>query len=1158
MPLAPVNPAVEDDEEDQLPVAPAPVKKPGPRIGSTGGVIPEQQSEIDARTPVQWSPDPMERQQQVQQEIETRRQASFQKEHPFTPSSWRPKINTPDTRREDREFAGDAESQFQYQQQTARATAVAQKKSQIAQRNAKNDQLEAEYRGSGQQFYADSGGNLKPVIETESGRALFHATGWEAGTHPQTGAPTLTMRDKYGQRQFKAPPVVASLDPSDDQMYYKLPDGTTAPAGSIDDFAKHPNYTIAKAALSAKTRQVKAIHQEALQPMKLIADQSVAAVEDAKVEIQGLDDQIEKLSMQVANATAPDGSPTPRSEGLGASLAQLQAKRDQLDGMVKPRGELAQRAARAKAGFAIASATAMREAFLSQQAEIAARVKSQGGNLESDPTYLANLRGLRSAEQILGGAEQDFGGTKAAPTAAPVGQPAAGADNRDVSSADPLQQSEPYIASQNGVKNIGSVKMDEFARRYGDGRGPVKPDQLIKLQRRSKEIEAVLGNDDSSINQTMRDQMTKEKDYIDSLAKQRFARLPEEQQKRVTEVTRDPTWWDKIKGGAKSLAEEAAHGGGAVLKGLAQIPLGPMGDMEGGRVDPEIARKIAEANATPQQRMENVKSNPVYQLGTLIQDSAKEFYQKSEHEDEGGVAKAINAAAGAAGGFVPLVGSGPMAPITMGLQTAGDEMQRIYDDQIKKGIDPQRAADFAQKRALATGAVQAALFEILPKPLQKAGNKLILDKIAGGALKKFIANRVAQGVEGGVMGGTAAVAGNVAAGRPAGEGVAEGAEGLGVMQAVMPRAGGTPKKSKGGEPAPKPEPKAPLTPEQQAAEAEFQKADAKMQEPAAGFEAKGAPSTAAEAAKVLEPALKEKENTPPPSKSAEESAAVMQDAATTEEASAKVSSQQEEKIQKLVDQISESSGKSREEILSTRAGRDPAEWTKELESDAKYHANPLVVDPDRRITELKAENAKLDEDWAKHLDKTAAEAEVANQLQGDKDKAAAQFKITKDRHDSLMERRSAIEGELAKAEAVRKSPQGAAGLKDQLATEEQTSAATARELRTPDLTARRDAIEQRLAEAERVRQSNKGGEDLRKDLAAKEGRPPPDEPPAPAFTTPATPPKSPLGDQAVKLELRRATGDTVEVQMPARVAEKRVTDHISTLEKVLNCLKGVT
>ncbi len=650
----------------------------------------------------------------------------------------------------------------------------------------------------------------------------------------------------------------------------------------------------------------------------------------------------------------------------------------------------------------------------------------------------------------------------------------------------------------------------------------MKPDQLIKLQRRSKEIEDVLGNDDSSINQTMRDQMTKEKDYIDSLAKQRFARLPEDQQKRVTEVTRDPTWWDKIKGGAKSLAEEAAHGGGAVLKGLAQIPLPAMTNMEGGGdVNPDLTRRIEEANATPQQRMENVKSNPVYQLGTLVQDSAKEFYQKSEHEDEGGVAKAINAAAGAAGGFVPLVGSGPMAPVTMGLQTAGDEMQRIYDDQIKKGIDPQRAADFAQKRALATGAVQAALFEILPKPLQKAGNKLILDKIAGGALKKFIANRVAQGVEGGVMGGAAAAAGNVAAGRPVGEGVAEGAEGLGAMQAVMPRAGGAPKKPKGGEPTAKAEPKKPITPDQQAAETEFQKRLA--EEPAAPDPADTAidrinkgiiaesDKKAADSAQVFEPALKEKENTPPPAKSAEESAAVMQDAATTEEAGAKVASQQEAKIQKLVDQIQESTGKSREEILATRAGRDPAEWSKELESDAKYHANPLVVDPDRRITELKAENAKLDEEWAKHLDKTAAEAEVADQIQGDKDKAAAQFKITKDRHDSLMERRAAIEGELVKAE--------------------------------------------------RVRQSSKGGEDLRNDLAAKEGRPPPTppgEPPAPAPTAPATPPKSPLGDQSVKLELRRgSTGETVEVQMPARVAEKRITDHITTLGKVLDCLKGV-
>ncbi len=1075
MPLVPAIPA-EDEEDDQA-------QAPKPQIGTTGGVIPEQQSDIDARKPVKWQADPMARQQQVRQEIDKRRQAAFQKDHPFTPSGWQPKINTPETRHEDREFHADAEAQFQYQEQSARANEVNKRRQGIAARNASNNQLEAQYRGSGQQFYTDADGVIQPIIDTESGRPQFHATGWEVGTHPKTGKPSLTMRDKYGQRQFKEPPVVQSLDPMDDQMHYKLPDGTTVAAGSIDDFAKSPNYTVAKAALAAKTRQVKAVHQEALQPIRLMADQAVSQLEDAKVELQGLDAEIEKISTQAANATSPDGSPTPLSEGLGASLAQLQARREHINGMVKPRGELAQKAARAKAGFAIASATAMREAFLAQQSEIAARVKATGGSLESDPTYQANLRGLRSAEQILGAGQQEIG-AKAAPTPAPVGQPNASAADSPAANASPLEQSEPYIASQNGVKNVGSVKIDEFARRYGDGRGPVRPDQLIKLQRRSQEIDQVLSNDDSSINQTMRDQFTKEKDYIDSLAKQRFARLPEDEQKRVAEATRDPSWWDKLKGAGKTAAEEAAVGGGAVLKGAEQAAdnFAVMGavNMETGQVDLPMQRAITEAraNETSAQKMDRIKSGPAYKLGSFIQEAARESYEKSPHEAEGAVSKALNAAAGAAGGFAPLVASGPMAPVTIGLQTAGEEMQRVYDDLIKKGVDPERAADFAQKRALASGAVQSALFEILPKPLQKLGNKYIVDKIAGNALKKFVANRIAQGAEGAVLGGATTAAGNVVADRPLTEGVAESAQGLALIQSVMPRAGGEKPKAGPAEPTAAEKPAAPVSPEQtpkQIAEAEFQKRLAEEPAPPAVTPPVEEPKSAAESAEVFAKTAT--------GKPAIDSAEVFQ------------------------------------------------------KNEEAYKKDPIGTDPDRRIKELKEELTKLDADWDAHVAKVGAEAADAPRKQ------------------ALEERRTAIESELAKADTVRKSPQGAVALKEELSTEEQTSAEDARKLRTPELTERRDAIEQGLSEAERVRQSNKGGADLKNDLAQRSG-----EPPAPP-TSPKAAPKpagpSPLGDQPVKVELRRGkTGETIEVEMPAKVAEKRINDHITTLDKVLACLGG--
>src|SRR6185295_14084151 len=109
-------------------------------------------------------------------------------------------------------------------------------------------------------------------------------------------------------------------------------------------------------------------------------------------------------------------------------------------------------------------------------------------------------------------------------------------------------------------------------------------------------------------------------------------------------------------------------------------------------------------------------------------------------------------------------------------------MERIYADRIAKGATPEAAANFAVNRALVGGVVQGALFEVLPAPLRKAGDKVTA--FAKGMLSKFLLNRVAQGAEGAVMGAGSAVAANVAAGREAGEGVAEGAAGLGAIQAL--------------------------------------------------------------------------------------------------------------------------------------------------------------------------------------------------------------------------------------------------------------------------------------------------------------------------------------------------------------------------------------
>lgn len=614
-------------------------------------------------------------------------------------------------------------------------------------------------------------------------------------------------------------------------------------------------------------------------------------------------------------------------------------------------------------------------------------------------------------------------------TSAPAGQPQPSPTANAASDVAPTQEqaSEPFALAQKGQKSVGGVSIPELARRYGSGQGEVSPQSLIKLKQRSGEIADMLANGGTQLDGKVVNSLNQEKDYLDALYTQRFARLPVETQNRITELTREPTLLDKAKGAVKSAAEAAATGGGAALKGLqalADVLPVQSTDEFGKRVPGSRHEAQRRAAMTPAQRLEDIKQGPAYQLGTFIQDAAKETYAKNPHENEGVISQALNAAAEAAGGFAPLVASGPAAPLTIGLQTAGSELESTYQDRIAKGSTPDQAADYAIKRALLSGALQSAIFEVLPKPLQKLADKVIVNRLAKGALSRFLANRVAQAGEGATLGATSAVASNLATGKPATENLAQSAGGLALAQAVMPRA------------APqRPEAKPETAPPDLSTPPDNQRLAPPEPFTPTG---EGLPKTAKESAEVLAPgetkAAKEAAaQRPAPIKSAEESAmAIKAQAELSRRAAAK-----EERAQKIVDDLQQTTGKSRGEILATREGKPIDDWIKELDQEDKYQKNPLVVDPERRANELREQIKQSDADWQKHLDKLAADSEAA--AQGDQTKAAAleRFNQVKSdalaRHEELRTRREAIESELTAAERLRQSPQGAAKLKEDLA-----------------------------------------------------------------------------------------------------------------------------
>ncbi len=1110
-----------DDEEDLDPVTkrPAAVAAPAaPRTGETGGTVPEFDSD-KPRAPIKWAADPTQRQAQVTEEITRRRQEKNAAAHPFQPTSWSTNHREPGSIKADREFENQAENQFQYQQQQDRAAVISDRRAALETQKTANDKVEAEYRGTGQQFYTDSHGKIQPVIDAESKRPLYHTTAWEPGKHPKTGMPTLTMRDKFGQRQYKDAPVVAGLDPTDDQLYYKMPDGSTAPAGSIDEMVAHPNYNIAKTALAAKTRNVKAVRQQALEPLKVLADQSASQLEEARRQVLDMDEQIAKATEQANNQAG-----TPAGEGMMAAIGQLQAKRDALDGRTKAKGDLATQVSRSKAGYAIASAQAMHDAFDAQQNEILARVRATGVKPEDDPTYMANLRGMQSAAQILKSANDAFAGIDVAPTSEPM------SNLNPLSPVEPvitpagggslLQQSEPYMAAKNGVKNIGGVSLQEFARRYGSGQGDVKPDSVIKLYKRSKELEETLSNEDTAVNATLRGQMTKEKEYIDSLAAQRFGRLDPNTQKRITDSTRDPTFWEKAKGAALAVGRGA---------GKALVDVGEFAARNADQVPNLLVPGVTRLTPAPVRAAQDQGKAVVGEVADAMREGAESYTASDapaveQKLREGSLTGAIPEAVG---GVLPFAAGGALigsAGKAMGLADsaisgltraataaaggaqAGNSLRREAINHLRPDLESGKITQEQYNKAVGLAELSGAGIggaAMSLAPLTKFATRLnnipagktflagLLDRAAKGgsnsAMKwlageggsKVLSEVVREGTE--MAGVTFAqdLATDLAAQKTfdpsrkidparAGESAAQmGAVGaiLSVLTHIAPKPNG-PAAAETGEPT------KPLTPDQQAAETEFQK---RLAEPAAPATPEP-PKLAEESAKTFEPALAERANTPPPAKSAKDSAEFIQ-------GETKRLADAEKESQDLVDQLSEITGKPREKIIEERGQKEGDAWRDELKKEVEYQRHPLTVDPERRSTELRADLKKLDSDWAKHVDQVSAEADIAAGKDARREDIEKNISFTKERHDRLMARRDAIEGELTKADRLRQSAKGAEDLRGDLTAEQQKAQADSRKLPTPELEARRDAIEGGLDQRQQDLRSTAKAAENKADLA---------------------------------------------------------------------------
>jgi hypothetical protein len=233
-----------------------------------------------------------------------------------------------------------------------------------------------------------------------------------------------------------------------------------------------------------------------------------------------------------------------------------------------------------------------------------------------------------------------------------------------------------------------------------------------------------------------------------------------------------------------AVAQSAVSGVGAIPKGAAilasRVAEQPIVDEFGRPVDPSQMEKKPLSSV---ERMAGIKADPVYQFGEELQQGAREAYPVPEEQEKNWGVKFSRMV----GGFLPLLGSGPLAPATIGLQSIGDRMGEAYESEIGAGKTPEEAAAAAEKQALASGALQATLFKFLPEPLKKTTDKLIVDRMSKSLVSEFFAKRGAQAVQGGIEGAASIVGENVIAGKPLEEGVGEGAAALSALNTLMPR-----------------------------------------------------------------------------------------------------------------------------------------------------------------------------------------------------------------------------------------------------------------------------------------------------------------------------------------------------------------------------------
>ena len=367
---------------------PAPVATPqGPVTGTTGGLVPTQAGTWDAKpvAAARWSDDPVQRRQEAVARAEADFTAKQLADNPFMFSGAVKSLAKEGGRQYIRRAIQDADREYDDQLTGDRNATIEQRRVEAEQRKIGNEAAIQQMLATGQKYRRDEFGNIQPILDAR-GQPLYTPTKWERTKHPKTGRPMLGMLDQHRQRQFKAPPIVDSTDPLDDYMYADFGEGASEPYMTKEEAAASDDISLKTKGLAALKKQRAAKAGERLGGLREAVDSSARDYD---------------LAIATVNANRERAQQIAQAGGDPAEAARLEQEAIDLEEQTKPRGPMALRKLTSRIDLDLEQAALRHETRLIQRDEIAARVIRNGGDVATDPGYLANEAALAEDEAKL-------------------------------------------------------------------------------------------------------------------------------------------------------------------------------------------------------------------------------------------------------------------------------------------------------------------------------------------------------------------------------------------------------------------------------------------------------------------------------------------------------------------------------------------------------------------------------------------------------------------------------------------------------------------------------------------------------------------------------------------------------------------------------------